>query len=100
MSTIKDYNNELVNSLTKITLTDYFKNIHSEFYPDQDISFMKYFLELSAKPKKFCVNHDELKKYGVINNIERSNSILKCINQYKLEENIDYRLHNVVQPAK
>ena len=47
MNASKTYATQLANDLTKITMTDFFKNIHSQFYPDQDITFMEYFLELT-----------------------------------------------------
>ena len=93
MSTIQEFNTNLINNLTKITLTDYFKEVHSKFYPNQDISFMNYFLELSTKLDEFCVETEKLQKYGVVNNIETSGKILRCLTDvHNLEENIDFRL--------
>ena len=46
MSTIQDFNAELINNLTKISLTKYFKKVQSKYYSNQDISFMDYFLEI------------------------------------------------------
>ena len=47
MNAAKNYSTQLAQDLRKITMTEFFKNIHSQFYPKQDISFMEYFLELT-----------------------------------------------------
>jgi hypothetical protein len=89
MSTIQEFNTYLINNLTKISLTKYFKKVHSKYYSNQDISFMDYFLELVDKQDEFCVNHEKLQEYKVINSI-KSNDVLKCIERNQLLENIDF----------
>jgi hypothetical protein len=97
MPTIQEFNANLINTLTKITLTDYFKEVHSNFYPKQDISFMNYFLELSTKLDEFCVETEKLHEYKILTNINTSGTILRSLEQYNLKENIDFNLYNVVQ---
>ena len=92
MTTIKDYNDNLINQLINIELIDYFKNVHSKYYKHIDISFMDYFLSLCDRDDEFCVEHTKLKEYNVINNINSSTGIIRCLNQYDLVENVDYSL--------
>ena len=99
MSTIQDFNAELINNLTKISLTKYFKKVHSKYYSNQDISFMDYFLELVDKQDEFCVNHEKLQEYGVINTA-KSNDILRALEQYDFIENIDFQVRNVAQQSE
>ncbi len=101
MNTINDYNNNLINNHIDIELINYFKDVHSKFYNKVDISFMDYFLEICNKENEFCIDHIKLQEYGIINNIETSGKILRSLNQFNLEENIDYSwLSNVGQPLK
>lgn len=97
---ITDYNTNLVGNLTKITLEEYFKAIHEQFYPNQDISFMEYFLELCmSNSAEFIVNHSKLGEYGVIKS-GRSSDVKDCLNQFRMEKDIDYLLRNVPQQFK
>jgi hypothetical protein len=100
MSSIEEFNNQLVSNLTKIDLKDYFKSIHSKFYNTVDISFMDYFLDICNKEDQFCIDHIKLQEYKVVNNISTSGDILRCLNSNNLIENIDYLLYNVVQQSE
>jgi hypothetical protein len=70
---------ELANQLTKITMEKFFKEIHNRFYPDQDISFMEYFLELTQKEGEFVVPHTDLKKYGIMTSTQSAKVLEKLI---------------------
>ncbi len=50
----------LADSLTKITLEEFFKSVHAKFYHTLDISFMGYFLELTKSDGQFVVEHQKL----------------------------------------
>ena len=50
----------LIKTGAKMSLEDFFKNIHQKFYSDYDISFMKYFLELTTQEGEFVVHHEKL----------------------------------------
>ena len=97
MDNINDYNNNLINNHIDIELINYFKEIHSKFYNKVDISFMDYFLEICNKENEFCIDHIKLQEYNVINNINTSKDIKVCLNQFNLEENIDYLVGNIPQ---
>jgi hypothetical protein len=90
----------LANNLIKLDLKDFFKEIHSKYYNSIDISFMEYFLNLVERQNEFCIEHDKLKEYKVINDISRSNDILKTLNSNNLIENIDYLLRNVSRKSE
>ena len=98
MNNIREYNNNLINNLTKITLIDYFNDIHSKFYSNYDISFMNYFLEIVDKDGEFCIEHIKLQEYKVINTV-KSSDIKRCLEQFNLIENEDYRVSNVGHPV-
>ncbi len=97
--TIAEYNDSLITNLQKISLEEYFKAIHAQFHPDQDISFMEYFLELCTHaPEEFVVNHTKLRKYGVITS-SQSADVYRAMNQFDLENDVDYRVRNVAEPV-
>ncbi len=96
---IREYINNAVNSLEKIDMYDFFIYIHDNYYQDQDISFMDYFLEIYDKIGQFVVPGEKLKEYSVLNNTSTSWTIKRLLDKSNFIENKDYRLHNVVQPV-
>ena len=96
---IKAYNANLVETLTKIDNNDYFKYIHNNFYPEQDVSFMNYFLELINSDDEFCVDHNKLQDYCVLNS-SQSCDIKRCLNQYNLFDNVNYLVRNVADQSE
>ena len=79
------------NNETKMSLLDFFKNIHEKFFPDQDISFMEYFLELTRHRRKFVVHHEKLVEYGVMTS-ERSSAVKTKLDVLRLVEDVDFSL--------
>ncbi len=94
-----EYATKLANDLTKITMTDFFKAVHSQFYPDQDISFMEYFLELCDHEGEFIVHHSKLVEYGIMTS-DRSNDIKKKLDQLMIIECSDYLLRDISQNSQ
>lgn len=90
-STIDEYNTNLINKYTKITLKDYITNIKQLLDYKLNIEFMDYFLELCKHKNEFIIDHVKLQEYKVINTI-KSSDILRCIEQYNLVNNIDYQI--------
>ena len=66
-------------------MTDFFKIIHANYYPDQDISFMEYFLEIIKKDKEFCIEHTKLVKYGVLSS-NQSSDIRRKLDRHFLKK--------------
>jgi len=95
MDEIQQFSLELANNLIKCSAEEYFKMFHDNFYNNENIDFMEYFLELVPKRKEFCVEQTKLQEYKVLNNINTSKDIKRCLKQYDLEEGIDYLLGNV-----
>jgi hypothetical protein len=87
----------LANNLIKLDMNDFFKEIHSKYYNSIDISFMEYFLSLVEKRNEFCIEHDKLNEYKVLNNISTSGKILRCLESNNLIEGRDFNLSNVGQ---
>jgi hypothetical protein len=73
MSTQQKYIQSLVQNETKLNLKEFFKDIHSKFYSNYDISFMKCFLELTEHEGEFYVHHEKLVEYGIMSSTRSSN---------------------------
>ncbi len=84
-----DYATSLVESHTNIEYYDFFVEIHNRFHSDQDISFMKYFLELTFHPNEFIVPHSKLVEFGIMTSLE-SSKVREKIKTLKLVINKDY----------
>jgi sulfur relay (sulfurtransferase) DsrF/TusC family protein len=69
-------------------MNDFFKEVHSKYYNDQDISFMEYFLDL-INHNQFYVHHSKLVEYGVMTSTQ-STHIRDKLNQFDLIEDEDY----------
>lgn len=91
MNAAQTYANKLAQDLTKITMKEFFKQIHHRFYNDVDISFMEYFLKLTHQGEQFVVHHSKLREYGVMTSIE-SSKVKTKLDKLELKENKDYIL--------
>jgi len=91
MSTQQEYIQNLVQNEIKLSLEDFFKNIHQKFYSNQDISFMTYFLELTTQEGEFVVHHEKLIEYGIMSS-KRSFHVKEKLDALELVENEDYSL--------
>lgn len=96
MSSIQEFNYNLADRLIKYDINDYFKLVHNKYYKTINIEFMEYFLSLIPQEDTFCVNQTKLQEYEVINT-EKSNHILRALEKFNLQENVDYLLPNVGQ---
>jgi len=92
----KQYIQNLIETGSKLSLEDFFKNIHQKLYSNYDISFMKYFLELTAQEGEFVVHHEKLIEYGVMTS-GRSSAVKTKLDALELIENEDYSLPNDVR---
>ena len=81
----------LIETGEKLSLEDFFKSVHRKFYSNYDISFMKYFLELTTQEGEFVVHHEKLIEYGIVTS-NRSSDIKEKLDNLRLAENIDYSL--------
>lgn len=99
---VVEFNTYLSINLSNLSLKDYFNKYHEKFNQGSkavDISFMDYFLYLCKHKGDFVVEHEKLKEYGVLNNIDTSKDIKRSLEQFDLAENEDYRVGNVAQPV-
>jgi hypothetical protein len=85
----QEFIKSLVDSKTKITMKDFFKTIHSKFYPKQDISFMEYFLELTENEGEFIVHHEKLVEYGIMSS-KQSWAVKQKLDALELVEDEEY----------
>ena len=99
MNSAKDYATNLADDLTKITLTEFFVNVHAQFFKNKDISFMKYFLELTEHEDEFVVHHSKLKDYGVMTS-DQSSDVGKKLKTLQLIEGEDYLLRDVSEQSE
>jgi hypothetical protein len=100
MDKAKIYVSELANSLTKITMNEFFKEVHSRCYSDQDLSFMEYFLELTNYEGEFKVPHSKLIDYGVMKKAADSSKVLQRLNALNLENEEDYLIADVKERSE
>lgn len=101
---IKQYIDNLVNNLHKISLNEFFIEFHKRFCHEKDISFMEYFLELCDHEGEFCVPHNKLIEYGIVTST-RSNDIKEKLDNLGLIENNNeiqgnYLLRDIPQQDK
>jgi len=99
-ATIQEFNIYLSEKLRNMKLNEYIKEIQNKFYPELDISFMDYFLELCNHENEFIVDHIKLQEYGVLTNITKSNNIKKSLERLFLIENEDYLVLQVEQQSE
>ncbi len=92
---INEFNVDLSNKQLRIKLNEYFKEIHAKFYPNIDISFMDYFLDLTKNEGEFIVEHQKLQEYGVLTTENKTNNIKKVLDRLFLTENEDYQVLQV-----
>ena len=85
----KQYIQNLIETGHKLSLEDFFKNIHQKFYSNQDISFMTYFLELTTQEGEFVVHHEKLIEYGIMTS-GRSSAVKTKLDALELVENEDF----------
>ncbi len=95
----KEYALGLANTLTKVTLTEFFMNIHDQFYPGTDITFMNYFLELTAHEDEFYVHHSKLAECGIMTSMQ-SSDVRKKLQVLDLVESEDFTLRDVSERGK
>jgi hypothetical protein len=98
MLSITEYNTQLINTLSKVILTDYIKAVHELFYKDIDISFMDYSLKICQKGDEFCINPvEEFIKLGVKNGKIQSNQVKQTIERSGLIKGKDFELRHVAE---
>ncbi len=83
MSNFKEIINNYVKNYQKITLNEFIEEIKNKLYPNRDMSFMEYFMELADEDNdgKFIVQHQKLIEYGIVN--------IDTINSAKIKERLD-----------
>jgi len=99
MTTQQEYIQDLVQNETKLNLEEFFTDIHERFYPNQDISFMEYFLELTEHEGEFYVHHEKLIEYGIVTS-KRSSNVKEKLDALGLVENEDYHLTDVCEMVR
>ena len=89
---INDYNKYLINNnKTDVTIKDYIINIKNMFYPDMDISFMDFFMNLVGN-NNICISQQKLIDYSVISKITPTSRIKELIVEHEFKIDIDYHL--------
>jgi len=100
-ATITNFINEMIATSAKPTILEFAAEVHKRFYPEQDITFMNYFFELSSQDNegKFVVPHQKLIEYGIATS-GRSSAIKERLESLGLEEGPEYVLQDVLQNSK
>lgn len=95
MNAAKTFAINLGQAMVKVTMHQFFNQIHFLFYPKHDISFMEYFLELTKHEDEFVVHHDKLIEYGIMTSFE-SSDVEKKLAQLGLIESQDYQCGHTI----
>ncbi len=89
----------MAESLKKMNLDEFFKNIHKQFYSTIDITFMEYFLEIVEREGEFIIPHSKLLDYGIMTS-GQSCHVVEKLNTLGLVKNEDYILTDVRENKK
>jgi hypothetical protein len=98
MNAQQEFIQQLIQQETKMSLEEFFKDIHERFYPSQDISFMEYFLELTEHEGEFIVHHEKLVEYGIMSS-KQSYHVKVKLDALGLVEGEEYRLTDICEPV-
>ena len=93
MNSISEYNDQLINNLTKIDIVNYIKHIQSNLYENTDMTMMDFSLKICQRNNEFCVNPIiEFVNLGIKDYEIQSSTLLKTIKRSNLIENEDYKV--------
>ena len=92
-ATISEYIDRQVAAFKKIALREFLIDLKTQFYPEQDISFMDEFLSMSKKENEgqFIVHHEKLYEYGATKSTQ-SNHVKERLQALNMVEGEDYLL--------
>ena len=90
MQDIKTFNENLVESNSDIPIIDYITKVNDLFY-HIEIDFMEDFIDF-VDNDNFCINHNLLEKYGVINLECGSSKVKRFLEQHNYVEDRDFRV--------
>ncbi|KAF4031364.1 hypothetical protein GN244_ATG16819 [Phytophthora infestans] len=93
------YATRIANKLQKLSLMEFFNDIHDKFYPDKDITFMEKFIKMMQHENEFCVPGEKLREYGIIAST-RSSTIKEKLDSLGLIEGEHYRLQDVLKQSE
>ena len=92
---MEKFNNQLLEEQRTINIIDYVKEVNNLYYKI-DISFIDEFINLFSKDE-CCIYHDKLQKYGILKIYNGTTNIKRLlIDQNLFQENIDFRVNNIV----
>ncbi len=98
MSNFKEIINNYVKKYQKITLNEFIEEIKNKLYPNKNMTFMEYFMELADEDNdgKFIVPHQKLIEYGIVNiEIDNSSKIKQKLETLDLISNKHYLMTNI-----
>ena len=92
-ATISEYIDRQVAAFKKIALRDFLIDLKTQFYPEQDISFMDEFLKMSKEENKgqFIVHHEKLYEYGATKSMQ-STHVKDRLEALNMVEGEDFEL--------
>ncbi len=89
MSTPREYAINMAKRLQTMSLIDFVKDVHLRFYPEKDISFTEYLLDLTNYEGQFIVEHYKLVEFGIMTSAQPSSVSSKLVSLHLIEQ-IDY----------
>ena len=85
----KAFAEDLSERLVCMEMDDFFNEVNSKFYKI-DTTFMNYFLSIIVNDGEFVVNHDKLRKYGIMTS-NKSNHVKEKLYNLRMVEGEDYK---------
>ncbi len=97
MSNFKEIINNYVKNYQKITLNEFIEEIKNKLYPNKDMTFMEYFMDLANEDNdgKFIVPHQKLIEYGIAVDTNTSNKIKERLDNLGLNSNQHYLVADI-----
>lgn len=97
---MEEFNINLVNNLNNLQFKEYFDFAKSSCFNDINLDFMEELMQIARSKYLYVVDHTELQRFGVLKNIKTSGSILRCLNNYFIRPDRDYKAHETNVPRK
>lgn len=99
MNAVKEFAIALGDNLVNLSTAEFFESVRSIYYPDIEIEFMYYFLELANQEDLFVVHYAKLTEYGIMQTDDTAKLNVRLV-AYGLIARTDYLITKVSSTGK
>lgn len=89
MATETAYIASLIEADQDISLEDFFHEMHRRFFPEQDLAFMEFFLQIVDHDEELVVEHQKLIEYGALAPNDTFN-LQRMLDEFLFDKDTDY----------